>query len=75
MQLDPAQLRRLGRWVLDVIALEIAEAEEARQLAAEDNAALLCSHHHPAPATPPISTRVCPAAMSASLDGHESRSW
>ncbi|MET8523161.1 DUF222 domain-containing protein [Nocardioides sp. NPDC004968] len=33
---DPTQLRRLGRRILDVIAPEIAEAEEARRLAAEE---------------------------------------
>ncbi|MER6939716.1 DUF222 domain-containing protein, partial [Nocardioides sp. NPDC000441] len=33
---DPTQLRRLGRRILDVIAPEIAEAEEAKRLAAED---------------------------------------
>ncbi|MFE6650387.1 DUF222 domain-containing protein, partial [Nocardioides sp. NPDC057772] len=35
-EFDPAQLRRLGRRILDVIAPEIAEAEEARRLAAEE---------------------------------------
>ncbi|MBG6096470.1 HNH endonuclease signature motif containing protein [Nocardioides luteus] len=35
-QFDPTQLRRLGRRILEVIAPEIAEAEEARRLAAED---------------------------------------
>ncbi|WP_406035699.1 HNH endonuclease [Nocardioides sp. NBC_00163] len=35
-QFDPTQLRRLGRRILDVIAPEIAEAEEARRLAAEE---------------------------------------
>ncbi|MFD4324446.1 DUF222 domain-containing protein [Nocardioides sp. NPDC058538] len=33
---DPTQLRRLGRRILDVIAPEIAEAEEAKRLAAEE---------------------------------------
>ncbi|MFI5624348.1 DUF222 domain-containing protein, partial [Nocardioides sp. NPDC051685] len=33
---DPTQLRRLGRRILDVIAPQIAEAEEARRLAAEE---------------------------------------
>ncbi|MFD4325516.1 DUF222 domain-containing protein [Nocardioides sp. NPDC058538] len=33
---DPTQLRRLGRRILDVIAPEIAEAEEARRLTAEE---------------------------------------
>ncbi|MFJ2754340.1 DUF222 domain-containing protein [Nocardioides sp. NPDC087217] len=33
---DPTQLRRLGRRILDVIAPEVAEAEEARRLAAEE---------------------------------------
>ncbi|WP_084101288.1 HNH endonuclease signature motif containing protein, partial [Nocardioides luteus] len=35
-QFDPTQLRRLGRRILEVIAPEIAEAEEARRLAAEE---------------------------------------
>jgi proteasome lid subunit RPN8/RPN11 len=35
-QLDPSRLRRLGRRILDVIAPEIAEAEEAKRLAAEE---------------------------------------
>ncbi|MFI5627525.1 DUF222 domain-containing protein, partial [Nocardioides sp. NPDC051685] len=35
-QFDPTQLRRLGRRILDVIAPEIAEAEEAKRLAAEE---------------------------------------
>ncbi|MER7556254.1 DUF222 domain-containing protein [Nocardioides sp. NPDC126508] len=35
-QFDPTQLRRLGRRILDVIAPEIAEAEEVRRLAAEE---------------------------------------
>ena len=35
-EFDPTQLRRLGRRILDVIAPEIAEAEEARRLAAEE---------------------------------------
>ncbi|GGU35781.1 DUF222 domain-containing protein [Nocardioides albus] len=35
-ELDPTQLRRLGRRILDVIAPEIAEAEEAKRLAAEE---------------------------------------
>ncbi|NGN94554.1 DUF222 domain-containing protein [Nocardioides sp. KC13] len=35
-EFDPARLRRLGRRILDVIAPEIAEAEEARRLAAEE---------------------------------------
>ncbi|MFE6507290.1 DUF222 domain-containing protein [Nocardioides sp. NPDC057764] len=35
-QFDPVQLRRLGRRILEVIAPEIAEAEEARRLAAEE---------------------------------------
>ncbi|WP_406031358.1 HNH endonuclease [Nocardioides sp. NBC_00163] len=35
-QFDPTQLRRLGRRILDVIAPEIAESEEARRLAAEE---------------------------------------
>ncbi|MER7555939.1 DUF222 domain-containing protein [Nocardioides sp. NPDC126508] len=35
-QFDPTQLRRLGRRILDVIAPEIAEAEEAKHLAAEE---------------------------------------
>ena len=35
-QFDPTQLRRLGRRILDLIAPEIAEAEEARRLAAEE---------------------------------------
>lgn len=35
----PTQLRRLGRRILDVVAPEIAEAEEARRLAAEESAA------------------------------------
>ncbi|MBC7276644.1 DUF222 domain-containing protein, partial [Nocardioides sp.] len=35
-QLDPTRLRRLGRRILDVIAPEIAEAEEAKRLAAEE---------------------------------------
>ncbi|MBC7278932.1 HNH endonuclease signature motif containing protein [Nocardioides sp.] len=35
-QFDPARLRRLGRRILDVIAPEIAEAEEAKRLAAEE---------------------------------------
>ncbi|WP_328530596.1 HNH endonuclease [Nocardioides sp. NBC_00368] len=35
-EFDPAQLRRLGRRILDVIAPEIAEAEEARRLTAEE---------------------------------------
>jgi proteasome lid subunit RPN8/RPN11 len=35
-QFDPTQLRRLGRRILDVIAPEIADAEEARRLAAEE---------------------------------------
>ncbi|NGN92429.1 DUF222 domain-containing protein [Nocardioides sp. KC13] len=35
-QFDPAQLRRLGRRILEVIAPEIAEAEEAKRLAAEE---------------------------------------
>ncbi|MGY0536250.1 DUF222 domain-containing protein [Nocardioides sp. YJ-D4] len=33
---DPTQLRRLGRRILDVIAPEVAEAEEAKRLAAEE---------------------------------------
>ncbi|MFD4328363.1 DUF222 domain-containing protein, partial [Nocardioides sp. NPDC058538] len=33
---DPTQLRRLGRRILDVIAPEIAEAEEAKRLTAEE---------------------------------------
>ncbi|MFD4323483.1 DUF222 domain-containing protein [Nocardioides sp. NPDC058538] len=33
---DPTQLHRLGRRILDVIAPEIAEAEEAKRLAAEE---------------------------------------
>jgi hypothetical protein len=36
LEFDPTQLRRLGRRILDVIAPEIAEAEEARRLAAEE---------------------------------------
>ena len=35
-QFDPTRLRRLGRRILDVIAPEIAEAEEAKRLAAEE---------------------------------------
>ncbi|MFE6507808.1 DUF222 domain-containing protein [Nocardioides sp. NPDC057767] len=35
-QFDPTQLRRLGRRILDVIAPEIAEHEEARRLATEE---------------------------------------
>ena len=35
-QFDPTQLRRLGRRILEVIAPEIAEAEEAKRLAAEE---------------------------------------
>ncbi|MET8518805.1 DUF222 domain-containing protein [Nocardioides sp. NPDC004968] len=35
-QFDPTQLRRLGRRILDLIAPEIAEAEEARRLAVEE---------------------------------------
>jgi hypothetical protein len=35
-QFDPTQLRRLGRRILDVIAPEVAEAEEARRLTAEE---------------------------------------
>jgi hypothetical protein len=35
-QFDPTQLRRLGRRILDLIAPEIAEAEEAKRLAAEE---------------------------------------
>ena len=35
-EFDPTQLRRLGRRILEVIAPEIAEHEEARRLAAEE---------------------------------------
>ena len=35
-EFDPTQLRRLGRRILDVIAPEIAEHEEAKRLAAEE---------------------------------------
>ncbi|MDQ4110966.1 MAG: HNH endonuclease, partial [Actinomycetota bacterium] len=35
-EFDPTQLRRLGRRILEVIAPEIAEAEEAKRLAAEE---------------------------------------
>jgi proteasome lid subunit RPN8/RPN11 len=35
-EFDPTQLRRLGRRILDVIAPQIAEAEEARRLTAEE---------------------------------------
>ncbi|MFD7076301.1 DUF222 domain-containing protein [Nocardioides sp. NPDC059952] len=35
-EFDPTRLRRLGRRILDLIAPEIAEAEEARRLAAEE---------------------------------------
>ncbi|MEU0313644.1 DUF222 domain-containing protein [Nocardioides sp. NPDC006273] len=35
-QFDPTRLRRVGRRILDVIAPEIAEAEEAKRLAAEE---------------------------------------
>ncbi|MBC7276137.1 MAG: DUF222 domain-containing protein [Nocardioides sp.] len=35
-EFDPSRLRRLGRRILDVIAPEIAEAEEAKRLAAEE---------------------------------------
>ncbi|WP_189129318.1 DUF222 domain-containing protein, partial [Nocardioides albus] len=35
-EFDPTRLRRLGRRILDVIAPEIAEAEEAKRLAAEE---------------------------------------
>ncbi|NYI77159.1 HNH endonuclease signature motif containing protein [Nocardioides panzhihuensis] len=35
-QFDPTRLRRLGRRILDLIAPEIAEAEEAKRLAAEE---------------------------------------
>ncbi|MEU4455546.1 DUF222 domain-containing protein [Nocardioides sp. NPDC023903] len=35
-QFDPTQLRRLGCRILDLIAPEIAEAEEAKRLAAEE---------------------------------------
>lgn len=35
----PSQLRRIGRHILDVVAPEIAEDEEAKRLAEEENAA------------------------------------
>ncbi|MFE7223858.1 DUF222 domain-containing protein [Nocardioides sp. NPDC057577] len=35
-EFDPTRLRRLGRRILDLIAPEIAEAEEAKRLAAEE---------------------------------------
>jgi hypothetical protein len=35
-QFRPSQLRRLGRHILDVVAPEVAEAEEARRLAVEE---------------------------------------
>jgi hypothetical protein len=38
-EFNPAQLRRLGRHILDVVAPEIAEAEEARRLEEEEQAA------------------------------------
>ena len=39
-QFRPAELRRLGRRLLEVVAPEIAEAEEAKRLAAEEARAL-----------------------------------